>query len=171
MFTLGRDREKAHARRNMGRDEDPLLINAVIDAVHDLLDGIPLSDGTLAVFRAGFIDGGRATWDQTGTWLAKACREFPSLEALWHEFAQHRSALIRIRAAAFLLEMPEVVTRTILPALLVDGSANVRSKAAGELHFSRWPWAFKLLSERRLVETNPAVLASIDFALESRPHP
>lgn len=165
MFTIGREREKEHARRFLGDSRDPTKLEAVIDAVHDLLESGSVTDSIRAAFRSGVVDGGSGTWECTGSWLAKTVREFPSLSALWIEFAGHRSAKVRFRAAAFLDSMPESCATEVFPRLLADRSAEVRSKVAGEQHDSKRPWVIPLLSERRSVETDPQVLDSIDFAL------
>jgi len=168
MFTIGRDREKEHARKFLGASSDPALLESVIDAVHNLLEGLALSEDTFEAFRRGFVDGRSGTWENTGSWLTKAVREFPALSSLWHEFAAHQSAQIRFRAAAHLTGMPEADAQKLLPILLADKSAKVRSKASGDMHTTKWAWAFDLLSARRQVESDSSVIDSLDFALASR---
>jgi hypothetical protein len=167
MFTIGREREKQHARKFLGDSSDPTKIEAVIDAVHDLLEGGAVTDSTRAAFRSGFVDGGAGTWESTGSWLAKTVREFSSLSALWIEFVGHRSAKVRFRAAAFVDSMPEDCATVAFPLLLADRSAKVRSKVAGDQHDSKRAWVAPLLSERRMVEIDPVVSESIDFALSA----
>jgi hypothetical protein len=167
MFTIGREREKQHARKFLGDSTDPKKLEGVIDAVHDLLEGGAVTDSTRAAFRSGFVDGGGGTWESAGSWLAKTVREFPSLSSLWIEFAGHRSAKVRFRAAAFVESMPEDCATTVFPLLLADRSAKVRSKVAGEQHDFKRTWITPLLSERRLVETDSLVIDSIDFALSA----
>jgi hypothetical protein len=165
MFTIGREREKEHARKFLGDSSDPTKLVAVIDAVHDLFESGAITDSTRAAFRSGFVDGGGGTWESTGSWLAKVVREYPSLSPLWIEFAGHPSATVRFRAAAFLDKMPEYCAAEVFAQLLSDCSAKVRSKTAGEQHDSKRPWVIPLLSQRRLVETDPVVIDSIDFTL------
>lgn len=165
MWTIGRNREKEHARKFLGPSADSSLIEAVIDAVHDLIDGRSVTDDTLSAFRRGVIDGGGGTWESTGSWLRKTIPEHPSLSDLWLEFATHRSAGIRFRAAAFVSAMPEDIAKTALPRLLADKSAKVRSKAAGDQHDTKWDWVASLLVERRGIEDDDCVNESIDFAL------
>lgn len=165
MFTIGREREKENARKFLSNSADSSKLEAVIDAVHDLLDGETVTDSTKAVFESGFVDGGEGTWESTGSWLAKTVKEFPVLSSLWRGFATHRSAKVRFRAAAFLDRMPEDCAISVFALLLSDPSAKVRSKIAGDQHDSKRAWVFPLLSERRLVETDPVVIQSIDFAL------
>ncbi|MBN9693939.1 MAG: hypothetical protein J0M24_27160 [Verrucomicrobia bacterium] len=56
-------------------------------------------------------------------------------------------------------------TAALFPHLMADPSAKVRSKAAGDRHDSKRRWVVSLLSDRRLVETDPLVVDSIDFAI------
>ncbi len=165
MFTVGREREKEHARNFLRESSDSSKLEAVIDAVHDLLDGKAVIDSAKTVFVLGFVDGGAGTWESTGSWLAKTAKEFPALMDLWRDFALHRSAKVRFRAAAFVDRMPEDCAMSVFPLLLADPSAKVRSKLASDQHDSKQAWVFPLLSERRLVETDPAVIETIDFAL------
>ena len=165
MFTIGREREKEHARKFLGAASDPAKLEAVIDAVHDLLEGALVTDSTKAAFRSGFVDGGGGTWESTGQWLAKTAREFSTLSVLWVEFAGHSSARIRFRAAAHINVMPEDCAKEVFHQLLADPSAKVRSKVAGDQHDSNRSWVIPLLRERRSVETDAQVVDSIDFAL------
>lgn len=165
MWTIGREREKEHAHGYLGPTENPAHIDAVIDAVYDLKEGAEVTSQVFQVFRVGFIDGGRATWDQTGTWLRKVGSEFPSLLELWHEFATHRSSKIRFRAAAFLNQMPPNIFERLFPHLLDDISAKVRSKTAEDRYDSLTPEIISLLKNRQKIETNNEVRKSIEFAL------
>lgn len=166
MWTIGREREKEHARKLLG-SSDPSTLEAVIDVVHDLLESGVVTDQTIAAFRSGFINGASGTWESTGSWLRKTAREFPALSDLWLEFAAHHSATKRFRAAAFLADMPEDVAKTLLPRLLSDSSAKVRAKVASDQHDTKREWITPLLLERRSIETETTVLESIDFALQS----
>lgn len=166
MWTIGREREKDNARKFLGSG-DPRALEAVIDAVHDLMVAGVVTDQTTSAIRCGFIDGGSGTWESTGSWLCKAAREYPVLCQLWIEFAAHKSATKRFRVAAFVCDVPEDIARTLLPQLLSDTSAKVRSKVAADQHDSRRDWVIPLLRERRAVESEAIVLESIDFALDS----
>jgi hypothetical protein len=165
MFTIGREREKELARKFLGDSSDPTKLEAVIVAIHDLIETGAVTDSTRAAFRSGFVDGGAGTWESTGSWLAKAVLDHPSLSSMWVEFAGHRSAKVRFRAAAFLDSMPEDCAAGLFPHLLADPSAKVRAKAAGDQRDSKRRWVVPLLSNRRLVETDPLVVDSIDFAI------
>jgi hypothetical protein len=167
MWTIGREREKEHARKFLGPSKDSSLLEVVVDAVHDLIGGSPVSEVTQAAFTDGFVEGGSGTWESTGSWLAKSVREFPELAQLWREFASHPSAKVRFRAAAFLGEMPEDTALALLPILLSDSSAKVRWKVAGDQHDTTRVWVGPLLAERRAIESDPSVIMSIAFALDS----
>src|SRR5687768_8671367 len=114
MWTIGREREKEHARKFLGASADSSRLEAVIDAVHDLIDSRSTNDDIRAAFRGAFVDGSTGTWESTGSWLCKVIREYPSFSDLWLEFVSHRSAVVRFRAAAFVADMPEDTARTAL---------------------------------------------------------
>ena len=166
MWTIGRECEKENARKFLG-SSDPSALEAVIDVVHDLIEGGAVTEQTVATFRRGFVDGASGTWESTGSWLRKTATEHPVLAGLWLEFASHRSAAKRFRAAAFLADMPESTARTLLPRFLSDPSTKVRSKAASDQHDTKREWATVFLHERRSLETDGTVLEAIDFALDS----
>ena len=166
MWTIDREREKEHARKFLGTS-DPSELEAVVDAVHDLLESGTVTEQTIAAFRRGFIDGGTGTWESTGSWLRKATGEYPELSELWLEFASHRLATKRFRAAAFVRDMPKELATILFPRFLADPSAKVRSKVAGDQHDTKSNWVAPLLRERRAVEDDTTVLESIDFSLDS----
>ena len=91
MFTTGRNREKEHARKFLGASADSALLESVIDAVHDLLEGQALSEDIFEIFRRGFIQGRSGTWGSTGSWLKKMARELQALSSLLHEFDAYPS--------------------------------------------------------------------------------
>ena len=167
MWTLGRDREKEHARKFLGLSKDASLLEAVIDTVHDRFEGPADPTAARAIFRRSFVEGAGGTWESTGSWLRKASHEFPDLTSLWDELLTHTSAVTRFRAAAFAGELPEDVARKHLPALLADPSAKIRRKVAGDQHDTRWEWVLPLLAERRAIETDAKVIECLDFAIEA----
>src|SRR5688572_10225404 len=77
MFTLGREREKQHSHRYLRSQKEAWRIEAVIDAVHDLLDGTKDPDGVRSVFADAFTNGGSGVWEQTGSWLRKISKNIP----------------------------------------------------------------------------------------------
>ena len=118
-------------------------------------------------FVPDFLEGGSGTWESTGSWLRKTAREYPELNGLWFEMASHRLATKRLRVAAFIRDCPEELARTLLPALLKDSSAKVRSKVAGDQYDTNWSWVLPLLQERRAIEVDVRVVDSLDFAIDT----
>jgi hypothetical protein len=167
MWTLGRDREKEHARKFLGPSKDASLLEGVIDAVHDLIDGNEDPATVRAAFRSAFIDGAGGTWESAGSWLLKAGHEHAAYLDLWNEFSTNASATTRFRVAAFVSDLPEDAARKLLTAFLSDPRAKVRRKAAGDQHDPRWEWVPPLLAECRAIETDAKVIESLDFAIES----
>jgi hypothetical protein len=106
MFTLGRQREKEHATRNLRSDADKQLIEQVVDAVHDVLEKVKGPENVEPVLAEALVEGGSGAWEQTGSWMCQLAREHPSLTRLWLQLALHKSARIRFRVAAFLNDLP-----------------------------------------------------------------
>src|SRR5262245_56141158 len=98
----GSRREKEHAARYLHNQADTLVVGRVIDAAHDLLEGVTSADAVAPVFAEAFATGGGGAWEQTGSWMRKLARAHPSLHQLWLQLAPHKSARIRFRVAAFL---------------------------------------------------------------------
>jgi hypothetical protein len=166
MFTIGREREKAHSCRFLKSQDEAWRIEGVIDAVHDLLDEAKQPEAVAPVFVDAFTNGGAGVWEQTGSWLRKVSRDHPMLGELWREFCRHRSAKVRFRAAAFLADMPDTVFAECFPALLGDPNARVRSKAASDRYQSKDPKIRDILRARFAIETDDNVKAAITFALK-----
>lgn len=167
MFTIGREREKSHAEERIKKAEDVALIYTVIDAVHDVLDGRVSVDGAIPIFTRAFIDGGSGVWEQTGVWARKLAAEHPAIAAFWAPMAQHDSAKIRFRVAAFLDDMPQPVRAELFPLLLNDSSAKVRAKVAGDRGVTPRAGDLAFLVARRAQETDSTVIASLDYALSA----
>lgn len=165
MWTLGRDREKEHARKFLGPSKDSSLLEAVIDVVHDLVEGKADAEAARLALSRGFAEGGGGVWESTGSWLLKAGGEFPDFLSLWDVFAAHPSAATRFRACAFVVDLPENVAKKLLPVLLSDPSAKVRRKTAGDQHDTKRDWVHPVLIERRSVEADPRVIEALDFAI------
>ena len=165
MFTLGRQREKQHATRYSRSEADTLIIGRVIDAAHDLIEGIASPDAVTPILSEAFLTGGSGAWEQTGSWLHKLAREHPSLAQLWLQLAPHKSARIRFRVAAFLNDMPDDIRLQLISTFLADPSAKVRSKTAGEISMHPTPDMLPLLQSRLTQEADPDVVSSIQYAL------
>lgn len=111
----------------------------MIDAAHDLLDGIRSAEAVAPTFVEAFTSGGSGVWEQTGSWLGRVSQRHSPLAELWQEFCRHPSAKVRLRAAAFLNEMPDAIFAECFRALLTDASPRVRSKTASDRFGSKDP--------------------------------
>jgi hypothetical protein len=167
MFTIGREREKENAARYLHNQADALVVGRVIDAVHDLIEGVASADTVGPVFAEAFVSGGGGAWEQTGSWMRKLAREHPSLHQLWLQLAQHKSARIRFRVAAFLNDMPDEIRQRLTATFLADRSANVRSKTAGEISMRPTSDLLPLLQSRLAQETDPEIVRAIQYALSA----
>lgn len=113
MFTFGRYQEKKYAVEHIANQKQVHLIEAVIDAVHDLLEGTITDQALRLVLSRGFTEGESGVWEQTGIWLRKLSDENPGFSTLWIEFANHPQATVRFRAACCLDEMPPHIARAV----------------------------------------------------------
>jgi hypothetical protein len=165
MFTIGREREKEHAARYLHNQADTLVVGRVIDAAHDLIEGVASADAVAPVLAEAFVTGGGGAWEQTGSWMCKLAREHPSLHQLWLQLAPHKSARIRFRVAAFLNDAPDDIRQQLAATFLADRSAKVRSKTAGEISMRPTPDVLPLLQSRAEQETDSDVVRSIQYAL------
>jgi hypothetical protein len=167
MFTLGREREKEHAARYLHKQADALVVGQVIDAAHDLIEGLASADAVAPIIAEAFVTGGEGAWEQTGSWIRKLAGTHPSLHQLWLQLAPHKSARIRFRVVAFLNDMPDEIRQRLAAVFLADRSANVRSKTAGEISMRPTPDLLPLLQSRLSQETDPEVVRSIQYALSA----
>jgi len=167
MFTFGRDHEK---NCSVNYVHDPAQVSAiqhVIDAVHDFLEGSRTSSDVELIIATAFTTGGSGVWEQTGSWLVKLGGERPEFTKLWSDFATHKSAKIRFRAAAFVCNLPDAIVQQLVPKLLADRSAKVRSKMAGDLWVKPRQRTKQLLIDRLAIETNVKVRGALTFAVEA----
>jgi hypothetical protein len=167
MFTTGRQREKQHAASYVRSEVDIPIVERVIDAAHDLMDGIVSADKVAPVFSEALLTGGSGVWEQTGSWLCKLTREHPSLAQLWLQLAPHKSARIRFRVAAFLNDMPDDVRVQLASTFLSDPTAKVRSKVAGEISMRPTSDMLPLLHSRLAQERDQDVITAINYALKA----
>ena len=165
MFTLGREREKEHAAKYVRTEADRLVVERVVDAAHDLIEGIASAETVAVVLAEAFISGGGGAWEQTGTWLRKLARAHPLLDQIWMQLAPHKSVRIRFRVAAFLNEMPDGVRLQLAATFLGDASAKVRAKTAGEISMRPTPNLQPLLQSRLNQESDPDVINALRNAL------
>lgn len=167
MFTIGRHREKQHAASYLENKADTIVVDRVIDAAHDLIEGLADANTVAPALAEAFLIGGGGAWEQTGSWICKLARKHHSLHQLWLQLATHKSAKIRFRVAAFLNEMPDDIRLQLTAKFLTDPSAKVRSKAAGEIYMRPTPDMLPLLQDRLSQEADAQVSYAIKDALSA----
>jgi hypothetical protein len=129
LFSFGREHEKKCAERHVRDPAQLYLVTALIDSVHDLLEGKTSEEQVRSAVRAAFVEGGVGVWEQAGSWLRKLCEDYPDFRALWPEFASNLKAGIRFRTAAFLDDMPGAIAEGVHARLVSDNSSRVRQMA------------------------------------------
>lgn len=130
MFTFGRDHEKKCEARHVRDPGQVPLLMAVVDAVHDLIEGKTDEASVVSAIRSAFCEGGAGVWENAGKWLRKTGQDYPSVVVLWQELASHEKAEVRFRVACFLDEMPTQVFAALSPALAADRSKRVARMAS-----------------------------------------
>lgn len=166
MFTFGREHEIKHAIDFIGSEEKSVLLIDTINAVHDYLENKITSQQVKEIISTTFTDGKSGTWESAGSWLLKLGGESSELIELWEVFALHKSSKVRYRVAAHINDLPKSIFPKIAEILINDKSSNVRSKATGDLYFSKHQDALSLLNSRRQIEENEDVIECIDCAIE-----
>ena len=132
MWTIGREREKEHAARNVRADQ-LAAIHAVIDAAFDLHEGRIEADEARDTFIAAFVDGGAGVWEQTESWLRRLATRHPGLSDIWVELSRHKAWKVRWRVSCVLDSIPPAVASEIGERLCVDRSKKVREYALDRL--------------------------------------
>ena len=136
LWTLGRDREKQHVAPNFKDENQRDLLFAVIDAVHDLKEGLDNSVGLVAAARRAFRDGNAGVVQQTSEWIAKVACRIPAVGILWDELAAHPNREIRWDVACRLYwYLPEDQSDRLFAILRHDRSKKVR-----EMAIQRYEW-------------------------------
>jgi hypothetical protein len=126
VFTFGRDHEKKCAAAYVRNLQQLPLIETLIDKIHDFLEGKATFEDVCPNLRMAFTKGGSGIWEQAGGWLNKLCREFPEFYGLWEEFSMNTSAIIRLRVASHLDEMPKGIAGKVYQRLSIDRSEKVK---------------------------------------------
>lgn len=130
MWTIGREREKAHSDKFVRKSDQRALLHPVIDAVHDLKDGSAGPDKFVAVAYDAMVRGDSGVWQDTANWIRRVGREYPTACAIWDKLANHSSWQVRWRVACCLYA--HIDTRQsdcLFEQLRVDRSAKVRGFA------------------------------------------
>lgn len=167
MFTFGREKEKKHALTYVRSPDDAILIERLIDIVHDLLEDSGSFDSLSPILTETFVKGGTGVWEQTGSWICKLSPGSAMVAGLWLQLSSHGSAKVRLRVAAFLNQMPEETRKVLIQAFLSDKSAKVRSKTAGEISMKPRRDMMPLIIAGLAVEDDQAVRSSLEDALQA----
>jgi hypothetical protein len=130
VFTFGREHEKRCAAGYFRKPADPAALLALIDAVHDLVEGKVAVGDVRARLVECLVHGGARTWEGAGYWLEKVKDDFPALLTVWTELARHPQAEVRWRIACLVECMPAALRSELTPVLLADASRRVRRAAA-----------------------------------------
>lgn len=168
MFTIGREREKEHAKRYIRDAANYPAIHRVIDAVHDCLDGTDNPSAVREAFRYAFLESGSGVWEQTGSWLRKLCTKRPEFSDLWEELAGSPKAALRFRSAACLRDMPDHVAITLLERFSRDPSKMIRMKLAGDLWVEARDGTLDVLRDWLEREPDEEVQEEILLAIEKQ---
>lgn len=133
MFTFGRDHEKKVCARYVRNPEQVPLLDSVIDAVHDLIEGKGSERALRDAIRTAFTEGGSGVWENTESWLRKASADYPGLLQLWAELAAHPKTEVRFRVACVLNLIPEPCRTDLAIRLKSDNSKKVSAMASDRL--------------------------------------
>jgi hypothetical protein len=105
------------------------MLIAVVDAVHDLIEGNGTVEALESHLRVAFVSGGSGVWKNAEYWLRKCSSDYPSLLGLWPEFAASPDSRVRFRVACVLNFLPVHVFKQIAPMLASDKSKKVAAVA------------------------------------------
>lgn len=133
IFTFGREHErKCEARYVRDKSQTPMLM-AVVDAVHDLIDGQGTTEALQEHLRTAFVSGGSGVWENAEKWLRKCSHDYPQILGLWPEFAANNDARVRFRVACVLNLLPRHIFNDISPRLAADRSKKVAAMATARI--------------------------------------
>ena len=130
MFTFGREKEKQSALYYLStKDPEKQLVLDMVDTIHDFLENKSSEDELRSALTQSFTRTAGGCWEQTGTWLRKLSKHYPSFESMWVELAQHEDSKVRYRVACHLDDMPEGIASQVYEKLKADKSKKVREMA------------------------------------------
>jgi HEAT repeat protein len=130
IWTIGREREKAHAIKYIRNPKDHALIFDVIDAVEDIKAGGSDFQRFIDASRDAFALGGSGVWEQTAGWVRQVGQHHPLVHAIWDDLAASPSADVRWRVACVLYQdIPERLSHQLFDRLRSDKSKRVRAFA------------------------------------------
>lgn len=139
MFTFGRDHEVQHVLKRFGGEEKADLLVAVVNSVHDLIEGKTSVETTISAIENAFIEGTSGVWEKAGGWLLKVNADYPSSTEVWHRFACHSKANVRFRTAGFLIDFPKDLRKELYFLLRQDKTKKVRDLAEGKWDYCEHP--------------------------------
>jgi hypothetical protein len=139
MFTFGRNHELQHLLRAFRDKEEARLLVAVVDSIHDLLDGKATLESVEIALKSAFIDGKSGVWERAGSWLLKVNADYPSSTDVWRQLTAHSSATVRFRVASFLIDLPKEISEQLYQVLRTDKSKKVREHAEGKWDYRQHP--------------------------------
>ena len=139
MFTFGREHELKCARADFKSDSDAELMLSVVNTIHDLIEENINFNEAEVILKKGFIEGNRATWDKTGSWLLKMAKDYPDTEAIWFELAKNPKAEVRFRVACHIGDFPKNYNKKIYEVLKEDRSKKVITQANAQWHYFEHP--------------------------------
>ncbi|QNO27064.1 hypothetical protein EEB18_020495 [Sphingopyxis sp. OPL5] len=129
-WTIGKEREKAHAAKFIPQEDQQDLIFPVIDAALDINDGHGNEGMFRELARTAFVSGKSAVWQAAANWLRKVGGLKPTVLDLWDELGAHSDWTIRWRVACVLYaDIPEPKSDLVFGVLRHDKSAKVRRYA------------------------------------------
>lgn len=130
MFTFGREKEKQSALYYLStKDPEKQLVLDMVDTIHDFLENKCSEDALRFAVTQSFTRTAGGGWEQTGTWLRKLSKHYPSLETMWVEMAEYRDSKVRFRVACHLEDMSEAIASQVYEKLKIDKSKKVRDMA------------------------------------------
>ncbi|QEG34932.1 hypothetical protein [Bythopirellula goksoeyrii] len=133
MFTFGREHERECVLRYLPKGEDVSRVTALVDGVHDYLDGKCSRASLYSVFATVFSEGGSGAWEQAGSWLRRFVGENTEFQMVWRELAAHRLGKVRFRVACFINEMPPALAKELGSQLAEDCHKKTREMAQARL--------------------------------------
>ena len=133
MFTFGRQREKECAAYYLCNPDQLSLIEGVVDAVHDVIEGKGELDDFRTAFERAFVDGGSGVWEQTATWMTRLSLEHRELLKEWRRLSTHTKAEVRFRVACCINDMPLEIAVELAEVFSNDRSRKVRKMSAARM--------------------------------------
>jgi len=137
IFTFGREHEKKCAISHVGDEIKAKPLIEVIDAIHDLIEGKEAIESVKKIVKKTLSEGGSGIWESTGNWLLKLGKEYPLMQDIWYELADHSQYTVRFRVAAYLTDLPGEIREKLYLKLSKDKSKKVREHAIENWHLSK----------------------------------